>query len=94
MSEAKGRIVAGALAPHPPHLVYAENPPQNTRPMLSRVKVRAPNRQMVGVANTTVDEPVSLPVTWISFAPPDQLEPFAASKAMTSSRSTRSQALQ
>jgi len=33
MSEAKasppGRIVAGALAPHPPHLVYAENPPQN-----------------------------------------------------------------
>jgi len=25
---AKGRIVAGALAPHPPHLIYAENPPQ------------------------------------------------------------------
>lgn len=25
----KGRIVAGAIAPHPPHLVYAENPPQN-----------------------------------------------------------------
>ncbi len=25
----KGRIVAGALAPHPPHLVYAENPKQN-----------------------------------------------------------------
>lgn len=24
-----GRIVAGVLAPHPPHLVYAENPPQN-----------------------------------------------------------------
>lgn len=24
-----GRIVAGLLAPHPPHLVYAENPPQN-----------------------------------------------------------------
>ncbi|HMV66412.1 MAG TPA: tRNA U-34 5-methylaminomethyl-2-thiouridine biosynthesis protein [Myxococcota bacterium] len=24
-----GRIVAAALAPHPPHLVYAENPPQN-----------------------------------------------------------------
>jgi 2-aminophenol/2-amino-5-chlorophenol 1,6-dioxygenase beta subunit len=24
-----GSIVAGALAPHPPHLVYAENPPQN-----------------------------------------------------------------
>ncbi len=24
-----GRIVAGAIAPHPPHLVYAENPPQN-----------------------------------------------------------------
>lgn len=24
-----GRIVAGYLAPHPPHLVYAENPPQN-----------------------------------------------------------------
>ena len=26
---AKGEIVMGALAPHPPHLVYAENPPQN-----------------------------------------------------------------
>lgn len=26
---AAGKIVAGALAPHPPHLVYAENPPQN-----------------------------------------------------------------
>jgi 2-aminophenol/2-amino-5-chlorophenol 1,6-dioxygenase beta subunit len=25
----KGEIVAGVLAPHPPHLVYAENPPQN-----------------------------------------------------------------
>lgn len=25
----KGSIVAGVLAPHPPHLVYAENPPQN-----------------------------------------------------------------
>lgn len=25
----KGSIVAGLLAPHPPHLVYAENPPQN-----------------------------------------------------------------
>lgn len=24
-----GSILAGALAPHPPHLVYAENPPQN-----------------------------------------------------------------
>ncbi|MCK6507779.1 tRNA U-34 5-methylaminomethyl-2-thiouridine biosynthesis protein [Myxococcota bacterium] len=24
-----GTIVAGFLAPHPPHLVYAENPPQN-----------------------------------------------------------------
>ncbi|MEQ1571416.1 MAG: tRNA U-34 5-methylaminomethyl-2-thiouridine biosynthesis protein [Myxococcota bacterium] len=24
-----GAIVYGALAPHPPHLVYAENPPQN-----------------------------------------------------------------
>lgn len=24
-----GQIVLGALAPHPPHLVYAENPPQN-----------------------------------------------------------------
>lgn len=24
-----GKIVAGVLAPHPPHLVYAENPPQN-----------------------------------------------------------------
>lgn len=29
MGKAKGKIVAGALAPHPPHLVYAENPPQN-----------------------------------------------------------------
>lgn len=28
MSE-PGGIVAGVLAPHPPHLVYAENPPQN-----------------------------------------------------------------
>lgn len=25
----EGKIVAGLLAPHPPHLVYAENPPQN-----------------------------------------------------------------
>ena len=25
----KGEIVAGCLAPHPPHIVYAENPPQN-----------------------------------------------------------------
>jgi 2-aminophenol/2-amino-5-chlorophenol 1,6-dioxygenase beta subunit len=25
----KGKIVAGCLAPHPPHLVYAENPQQN-----------------------------------------------------------------
>ena len=25
----KGEILAGFLAPHPPHLVYAENPPQN-----------------------------------------------------------------
>ena len=25
----EGSIVAGVLAPHPPHLVYAENPPQN-----------------------------------------------------------------
>jgi 2-aminophenol/2-amino-5-chlorophenol 1,6-dioxygenase beta subunit len=25
----KGTIVAGLLAPHPPHLVYAESPPQN-----------------------------------------------------------------
>lgn len=25
----QGQIVAGALAPHPPHLVYASNPPQN-----------------------------------------------------------------
>ncbi len=24
-----GRIVAGFIAPHPPHLVYGENPPQN-----------------------------------------------------------------
>lgn len=27
--QTKGEIVAGLLAPHPPHLVYAENPPQN-----------------------------------------------------------------
>lgn len=26
---AKGEIIAGYLAPHPPHLVYGENPPQN-----------------------------------------------------------------
>ena len=26
---AKGEIVAGLLAPHPPHLVYAESPAQN-----------------------------------------------------------------
>jgi 2-aminophenol/2-amino-5-chlorophenol 1,6-dioxygenase subunit beta len=25
----EGRIVAGCLSPHPPHLVYGENPPQN-----------------------------------------------------------------
>lgn len=25
----KGKILAGCLAPHPPHLVYGENPPQN-----------------------------------------------------------------
>ncbi|MGE0773478.1 MAG: tRNA U-34 5-methylaminomethyl-2-thiouridine biosynthesis protein [Sphingomonadaceae bacterium] len=25
----EGKIVAGFVAPHPPHLVYAENPPQN-----------------------------------------------------------------
>ena len=25
----KGQIIAGYLAPHPPHLVYGENPPQN-----------------------------------------------------------------
>ena len=25
----KGKIVAGCLTPHPPHLVYGENPPQN-----------------------------------------------------------------
>lgn len=25
----RGAIVSGVLAPHPPHLVYAENPPQN-----------------------------------------------------------------
>lgn len=29
MKKQKGEIVAGCLAPHPPHLVYAENPPQN-----------------------------------------------------------------
>lgn len=26
---AQGEVLAGFLAPHPPHLVYAENPPQN-----------------------------------------------------------------
>ena len=25
----KGQVVLGCLAPHPPHLVYAENPEQN-----------------------------------------------------------------
>ena len=25
----EGQIIAGFLAPHPPHLVYGENPPQN-----------------------------------------------------------------
>jgi 2-aminophenol/2-amino-5-chlorophenol 1,6-dioxygenase subunit beta len=29
LAQGAGKIVAGALAPHPPHLVYAENPPQN-----------------------------------------------------------------
>jgi 2-aminophenol/2-amino-5-chlorophenol 1,6-dioxygenase subunit beta len=29
MGERSGGIVAGVLAPHPPHLVYAENAPQN-----------------------------------------------------------------
>jgi len=29
LSESGGGIVAGVLAPHPPHLIYAENPPQN-----------------------------------------------------------------
>ncbi len=28
-SQTSGSIVAGFLAPHPPHLVYGENPPQN-----------------------------------------------------------------
>ena len=27
--QSSGGIVAGVLAPHPPHLIYAENPPQN-----------------------------------------------------------------
>jgi len=29
MSQNKGQIIGGFLAPHPPHLVYGENPPQN-----------------------------------------------------------------
>jgi len=29
MGRGAGEIVAGIIAPHPPHLVYAENPPQN-----------------------------------------------------------------
>jgi len=29
MTSKTGKIIAGVLAPHPPHLVYAENPPQN-----------------------------------------------------------------
>lgn len=29
MDGRRGEIVAGFLAPHPPHLIYAENPPQN-----------------------------------------------------------------
>ena len=28
-SQKQGEIVMGVLSPHPPHLVYAENPPQN-----------------------------------------------------------------
>ncbi|MEA3203762.1 MAG: 2-aminophenol/2-amino-5-chlorophenol 1,6-dioxygenase subunit beta [Thermoplasmata archaeon] len=28
-ADRRGSIVAGCLAPHPPHLVYADNPPQN-----------------------------------------------------------------
>lgn len=28
-SQKQGKIVLGVLSPHPPHLVYAENPPQN-----------------------------------------------------------------
>jgi 2-aminophenol/2-amino-5-chlorophenol 1,6-dioxygenase beta subunit len=28
-SKQSGKIIAGVLAPHPPHLVYGENPPQN-----------------------------------------------------------------
>lgn len=28
-SQSSGRIAAGFIAPHPPHLVYGENPPQN-----------------------------------------------------------------
>ena len=28
-SNMSGEIVLGTLAPHPPHLVYAENPEQN-----------------------------------------------------------------
>src|SRR3989344_649421 len=27
----KGKIIAGVVAPHPPHLVYAENPPKHER---------------------------------------------------------------
>lgn len=29
LNSSEGRIVSGCLAPHPPHLVYGENPPQN-----------------------------------------------------------------
>lgn len=29
MTKTEGRIIGGWLAPHPPHLVYGENPPQN-----------------------------------------------------------------
>ncbi len=28
-SSGKGKIISGVLAPHPPHLVYAENPDRN-----------------------------------------------------------------
>ena len=28
-AQGRGGIIAGVLAPHPPHLIYAENPPQN-----------------------------------------------------------------
>ena len=36
-TQKKGAIVAGFLAPHPPHLVYGENPPPERTPVAVRL---------------------------------------------------------